>query len=59
MEIDMRLFPFDTQRLNIVLGRLGMRAAVACMAAGDVLSRLSSAPGLRARRDRDRAIFCR
>ncbi|CAE7895994.1 HTR3A, partial [Symbiodinium sp. KB8] len=34
MEIDMRLFPFDTQRLNIVLG-------------------------LRARRDRDRAIFCR
>lgn len=34
MEIDMRLFPFDTQRLNIVLG-------------------------LRARRDRDRAVFCR
>ncbi|CAE7560393.1 CLASP [Symbiodinium natans] len=34
MEIDMRLFPFDTQRLTIVLG-------------------------LRARRDRDRAIFCR
>lgn len=28
MEIDMRLFPFDTQRLNIVLGRTGEAPAV-------------------------------
>ena len=60
MEIDMRLFPFDTQRLNIVLGRLvlanGPYGAVAFGEFSEVFggfakqrSRTSCSPGSRPR----------